>query len=197
MSKFSGKCDIYDVLIMMSDSIEDIEDRIAKTEFYIYTTDYKKHKLDIRNYHDLIPYFPYIEVAGMHSKDESVVVLSSRSFVDIEEEEILTNNLDSLKRYYKKCKRNKMKFIPEEALSHITVFYKNKDYKYELAKRVKELGLKATTERIHTDMHERYRKLLYKCMVENGYSEFHAYNWCFNEFFGINNDRLGENDEDD
>ena len=53
MSRYSGKCDLYDMLDGYDDSF------IANSKFYI-DADYRSHKLDIHTRKDCIPYYPYI-----------------------------------------------------------------------------------------------------------------------------------------
>ena len=196
MSIYSGKCDVYDSFVMIPGSEEKTKELIKKTSFYIFTNEgLQKHKLDIHTYHDLIPYFPFLECIGVHSKEKSTVVLSRKSFVDTKEEEMLTFRLELLKKYYRKCKRNKKSFDQKEAAKNV-FFSKNFDglseYEKELLNRVDEFGEKATIDGLHMCMHEYYRNRLYGAMRNGGYTDLEAYVWCFNEFPDKQRSRLNE-----
>ena len=197
MSIFSGKCDIYDHYCMIgcneNTTEEDINKRISGSKIYIRTKDGKKHKLDIKNIHDLAPYFPYLTSIAAFNKDGGdVVELSSKSFVDSEEDELLETHLEDIKRFWRKCKRNKKPFDKDDCLKNI---WGDRDYIKKMIEVVSEYGDKTTLKHIyehniHIPSFEYHRIELYETMVSLGWSEDESYCWCFNCWFPGNKERL-------
>ena len=126
--------------------------------------------LHIEKMSDLIPFYPYIISSSYHNNKErkAVIHLTSESYVDREEREILEFRLKYLLRIYNRCKRNKIEFNVEEAVDKITWNGWNEDIHRELANRVKLYGKKATVDGIHLKMHEIYRRELAEEMIRNG-----------------------------
>lgn len=164
ISKFSGKCDVYDSLIEIHRYTE--EELRNNVKIYIGNS---QEPLKISSHKDLIPYYPYL--IGMVFYDnverKSVVRLSSKSFVDREERECLERRLQELIKIYNRCKRKKIEFDVDEALTRVVWSGWNEEPYRELANRVKENGKKATIDGIHLQMHERYRQLLVDEMIKN------------------------------
>lgn len=120
---------------------------------------------------DLVPYFPYlVSIAACDNIDSnnSMVVLSSKSFVDIEEEDILSIYLKNLIKIYNRCKRKKIDFKVDDAVREVCWNGWNKKAITELAERVKLYGKKASINGVHLDMYERYRKELVDEMLKYG-----------------------------
>lgn len=130
---------------------------------------------------DLIPYYPYLVVFEAFEKDKKcgVMHLSSRSFIDIEEEENLISKLNNAKRYWRKCKRIKKEFDYDECLEMVAWGELPKDDEKEIVRRVEKYGDKATIEGIHDERHDNMRQQLYQAMVDNGWNEPRAYEWFF------------------
>ena len=95
------------------------------------------------------------------------IILSDKSFVDIEEQEWLQLKLDILLKYRRKCKRKKQPFDRYEAERILSwrIGDKPEPHVMELIDRVEELGDKATVEGIHDPMHDGMRKTLMDEMV--------------------------------
>ena len=126
-----------------------------------------KEPLHIEKISDLIPYYPYLISSAVYTDEESVVRLSSKSFVDREEREILEWRLKDLLRIDNRCKRNKIEFDVEEVRKKIVWNGWNEEPYRELANRVKMYGKKATVDGIHLRMHEHYRKELVEEMLKH------------------------------
>ena len=78
MSKFSGKCDFYDVIEMHG------LEHILNSDVYIGDSNIP---LNLVCYKDCIPYFPYVvSIAGYSRNSKSFIRLTTKSWVDIEEE---------------------------------------------------------------------------------------------------------------
>lgn len=183
MSIYTGKCDVFDTFVM----IYEITDF---SNVHIYAANNDLIPLQINSQKDLIPYYPYLIVCMSSSKEGEINAnLSDRSYIDIDEEERLKWRLDQLKKYYRRCKRNKEKFDDKKALQLICPWDNNeKNYGIELVKRVKFDGNKATYNGIHIPSLDVSRKKLFDDMVDSGYDELKAWAWCFGW------ERLGELD---
>lgn len=176
MSKYSGKCDVYDCYSDYSD------DRLKQSKFYISTKDGRVHLLKIESQKDLAKYYPYLTSMAYGEKDGgAVVIITSTSFIDREEKEFLDYDLKALLKYYKKCKRNKIEFNDKEAADSISWFGDLSEAQKRLIQRVKKQGEKATTDGLHRPMQEYYRKEWFECLIDFGYEEFKAreivYGW--------------------
>lgn len=128
-------------------------------------------KVEYSSMKDLIPLYPHLVAMAFHDNTDSnnsVICLSSESFVDREEREQLEWNLKNLLKIYNRCKRKKTEFNVEEAVKEITWRGWNEEPYRELAARVKEHGKKATIDGIHLKMHEYYRQNIVEEMIKNG-----------------------------
>ena len=86
--------------------------------------------------------------------------------------------LRDLIRYYKKCKRNKKEYTPEEALAQVC-WCDPEPYEKELAVLVGKFGDKATTDGLHRRMHDYYRNEWAKKLEEMGYTTKEANDWVY------------------
>ena len=165
MSRFSGKCDFYDSAIMIHNyTLEELQNNV---EIYVGKSSKPLH---IEKMSDLIQYYPHLIGMSWHNnlKGKSVIHLTSESFVDIEERELLEYKLKNVLRVYNRCKRKKIEFNVEEALKELVWSGWNDESYRELANRVKENGKKATIDGIHLRMHDYYRQELVNEMLKNG-----------------------------
>lgn len=159
ISIMSGKCDFSDHI--------DIFGLYSTLNSDIYIGRNTK-KIQANEYKDLIPYLPYIITEFSCSKDgRNRIVLSSESWVDKEEREIIEFYLEQIFRAYNRCKRKKVKFIAEDAVKEVCYGGYNEDIIRELAYRVKENGRKANIKNIHLKSHEYYRQMLVNEMLNN------------------------------
>ena len=173
ISKYSNKCDLYDVLV----DIREITD-FSKVKIYAANNSIVPLRIDSQK--DLMPYYPYIVAISISNSDGTQIIhLSEGSYVDIEEQERLTWNLDELKRYYRRQKRRHEPFDNDEAMKKISFFDDTPEYKKELVNRVRELGEKAAIEDIHIPFMDTMRQRLYEDMVAAGWNDDRAYEWCF------------------
>lgn len=101
MSRFSGKCDFYDHLFMTTENEEDAFEKFRGTKLYKMKpsaecvpvkaiSDFPRNWIPIQygSLKDLIPYYPYIistSFCDNADSDNSTIILSSKSWVDIEE----------------------------------------------------------------------------------------------------------------
>lgn len=169
MSKYSGKCDIYDSFSGYTD------EQLRKTRFCIGT-----QQIIIRNQRELAPFYPFL--IGIHCADKNggFVDMTPYSYVDAHEAEILTFYLDELKKSMRSLKRKKQEVTTEALLAKVS--WNNNSYVRTLAERVAEHGNKATIEGISMDgIMPIYREELFKDMISMGYAEGAARNWVYDK----------------
>lgn len=189
MSKFSGKCDFYDHVFMSFDTQEEAFKNFNGTKLYIKQplpdnvdfseaikngvnipeTYYKK--VQYSTISDIVPYYPYlVSIAYVDNGDSknSIVCLSSKSFVDIAEAKSLQIDLKNLIKIYNRCKRKKIKFNVDEAVSEVCFGEYNKEEITELANRVAKNGKNATIDGVHLPTKDYYRQKLVDEMVRFG-----------------------------
>ena len=167
MSKYSGKCDVYDSVIMIS-KYTDEELAHNVTIYQGYGEDQKKLNISCRK--DLIPYYAHLVSSACYDNVErkAVIHITRESFVDREERESLEFKLKDVLRIYNRCKRKKIEFDVEEVVKEIVWNGYCESQIREIANRVKENGKKAKVDGIHIDIHEHYRRELVKEMLANG-----------------------------
>lgn len=164
MSKWSGKCDWADSLEIHNYTLEELQNNV---EIYVGSS---SEPLHIEKMEDLIPFYPHIVGFAFfnNEKNKSIVHLSSESWVETEEREVLEFRLKWLLKIYNRCKRKKIEFDVDSAVKEVTWNGWNEKAHRELANRVKENGKKATIDGIHLKMQERYRQELVYEMLKNG-----------------------------
>ena len=167
MSKYSGKCDLYD-------SIGDYSDEDIATKVKIYYAG-SIVPLDVKSQKDIMPFYPF--VAGVmygESNGTRVFHIDRRSYVDEQEEEFVEFAKRSIERYYKKCRRKRVEFTVED-------FHPYTDLERKMAEDVMRIGIKNVlmSDEYHTYMSDYYRKALYKDMVAAGWEEVKALTWVF------------------
>lgn len=181
MSSYSGKCDFFDYIFMSSEDLTDEQlfDKFNGTKLYKYK--HKKQCVDIENIEDmklnweeikyssikdLISYYPYIVCLACHDNTDnnnSMVVLSSESYVDEEERETLEYWKKQMLKYYNKCKRKKEEYNISKAMQ--LVIYNgcvDSSKAKELASRIRDSGKKANIDGIELSMAKYYRDNLRK-----------------------------------
>lgn len=163
MSKYSGKCDLADVLEIYKYTLEEIKEKVR-----IYVGASKK-PLHIEKESDLIPYYPYVVVSSYSSEDRSADLhLTDESWVDREERVHLLFRLKMVLKYYNHCKRKHVPFDKEEALKQICYGNFNRDVYEELVNRVSDFGKRASIDGLHLQMHDVYRRELVREMLDKG-----------------------------
>lgn len=163
ISIYSGKCDFYDAFVEIHGYNDET---LNNANIYVGKS---TEPLAQKSMVDLIPYYPYIIAISAfdNEKKKSMIVLSSESFVDREEIDILTMYFEEVMKVYRRCKRKKIKFVAEEATNEISYLI-NKERILEIAKRVEKYGKKASIDGIHLPCSEYYRQNLVDEMLRNG-----------------------------
>lgn len=173
MSKFSGKCDVYDDFI----EIQGLTDESDWSKIKIY---HKDQLLDIKSVKDLLPYSAHLISMEYRHNGECTAHISDISFVDREEQEMLYIYLEDAKREYRRCRRKKIEFVPEEAAKKLA-WMNSKKLVLEICKRVKEHPCKTDMTGIKYDSpcHNMQRELLRDEMVKYGYTAEQADKWVY------------------
>lgn len=171
MSRYSGKCDVYDWFSEYTD--EDIK----KCKIYV-GDECMPLRIDSRR--DLMPYYPRLVVLGWGSGKTRSVRISTESFVDREEREQLEWKLEYAIKIYRRKKRKHEQFNPDKVIEETSLF-NDKVYE-EIVRRVAESGEKATIDGIKISYHEHNRKALYDDMVAAGYDARFARWWIWHDW---------------
>lgn len=108
MGRFSGKCDFEDCCDIHSKE----SDFFEKSNIYIGEIG----PLKILKIEDAIPFFPYIISGASFSKESNTISLSKESWIDIEESQLISCYIDDIKKYLRKCKRNKKECLYSELI---------------------------------------------------------------------------------
>ena len=169
MSKYSGKCDIFDTFADCSNQY------LRNTRFFI-----NEKRIVIRNQSELAPFYPFLIAIHCADKDGGIVHMTSRSYVDEHEEDILAFYLKELKKAYRHCKRKGIEVTTSALMEKIT--WNNNDYVQLLAERVAADGEKANIDGMTMDgIIPVYRKCLLEDMIAMGYPEAAAREWIYNK----------------
>lgn len=182
MSEYSGKCDLWDSLVMIREANDDTDWNKIKIYRHTPETEFtaqgfiNEEKLEIHSLKDLIPYAPYLVCASYGDSDGNYVAhISRKSFVDSEEAEHLDWMLKEWKKRYNRCRRKKIDFNPEDYINDS--FYK--DIELEIGRRVKEHPSSAKTDGMHLPLCKYYRERLIDDMIKYGYTKDEAESWVY------------------
>lgn len=189
MSVFSGKCDLYDGLIMIGEMTNESDFSKLKIRKYTENSYLNEQTFQFENLEDinvtcikdLVPYYPFIESISCYNDGFRNIILSSRNFVDIEEESHLLYRIKNIKRYLLKCKRNNINPTYEDFCKKF--WYASDENLYKIYNRVSEHPYKKNKleyiKDIHIDLYNHYRKLLFDEMINNGYTEEQSQKWIY------------------
>ena len=165
MSRYSGKCDF-------GDTYEILGDRIKNAKVFIGDNIIP---LKMESYKDYLPYFPFLVGLMASSDDSTTIFLSSRSYVDNEEEDMISARLNWTKKKYRSLKKKNCEITVDDLL-----FGFSDDVDRELAKLVIDSNGKCDVPKnIHLPMAEYYRKELYDDMLKEGWDEDKTYKWVY------------------
>lgn len=183
MSRFCGKCDFYDgfVAIRCDGDEEKVTKELKNLKLYVHGRDGRNHRVKSDTIKDIAKYYPYLEAVMHGNKEGMTVILSSDSFIDEEERELLQYRVDYALKYWRKCKRNKVPFSEEECLRQY--WGTNDEAEKEIVRRIAKDGDKVTLDGIHSPLSEHFRREWFEELVKVGYTELEAYNWCFKGIF--------------
>ena len=184
MSRFSGKCDFYDGFVAIHSDGEDekILENLKKLNLYVCGKDGRYYLVKSDTIKDIVKYYPYLEGIACYDVETGFnIYLSSSSFIDQEERQHREYKVEDVKKYWRKCKREKKLFDPDECAE--SLWWSDKDAIRTIAERIDEDGNKAEFDDLHYPLWEYFRKEWFEEMVKVGYSEREAFRWCFNEHF--------------
>lgn len=164
ISRYSGCCDWRDTLEIHEYTLEELQNNVK-----VHIGNSPK-PLHIEKMEDLIPFYPYVvSSAGFNNVERTATIfLTSKSYVDIQEEEFFKHRLERLLKIYNRCKRKKVEFDVDAAVKELCWNSWSEEPCRELANRVKEHGKKASIDGIHLNGFDYYRRLLVEEMLKNG-----------------------------
>lgn len=167
MSMFSGKCDFGDTWEILGSRTKNIK---------VYFGD-NIVPLRIDSRKDALPYFPFI-VSSMSSSDELTVVhLSTKSYVDEREEQIIQNSWKYMQKLYRKLAKK-----CEPTVDDLLVDYWSKgsvDGRIMAQALVDKKGKGHLPDNLTYSYLDHYRDLLYNEMIANRYDPDEAYRWVY------------------
>lgn len=177
MSKFSGKCDLYDELFVINESEEYRRNSVI-------TINGQSSPIKNTCDKDLVPYFPFVCMSGAGNKNGFNGHYTASSWVDIEDADMMKHFLEVLKKYLRKCKRTHIAYDVDAALEVVSFGrYGESPVVRMLAERVRDYGNKASLPSVpgearfeHRDW---YRDALREEMIKYGYTDEQADNWCY------------------
>ena len=181
MSVYSGKCDLADHFWMRANTEEDVEKEIARTDFYMWSKNGRKHRLDIHTLKDLVPYYPYLIGVACGSKEgRNTVIIASESFVDQEEREFMEWELRDALKEYRRCKRKKIPFDPDAYYEKYIKTWREHNYSREIVDRVARDGEKADLDGLYSEVKDKWdRGRLAKELKRFGYDDYFINHWVF------------------
>lgn len=166
MSRYSNKCDLCDWI----DIRDDMDYTLNKTTYYVGWHNYMNHNpLPVGSIRSLMPYFAHIVILGSCNQEHSTVVLTERSYVDIEEEEHINWVFKDILDYYKRCKRRKIEWTEDSAWDYYhmhSIFSYDEPIAKEIIHRVAEYGLSADIDGIHLPSFDSMRNDLNELMAQ-------------------------------
>lgn len=191
MSKYCGKCDLWDSLVMIGEVSDDSNwnniDVYQLTEDSFFDSDgwHNTNKLEIHSIKDLIPYAPFISCLSMGQKNDGDIIrtdyIGNKSFIDIEENERFEWVIRDARRICKSYKRKGEELSLDELVNKVTLWRTSEEYIKIICERVlaHPYAKHIKTDNLHTEIHNMYRKIWYNDMIGYGYSKEEAYQWCY------------------
>lgn len=175
----SGKCDFADHLCIATDG-NPTDEYFKHTKIYVGDAG----PLRIDTFKDAIPYFPYLVSTAAHSNGDSVIHLTSESYIDMQEAERRSWDEKSVLKYLKRCKRNKVEPSYEDWASTEYIICNSVQSK-EIYRRIAEDPKDYYLDNIHYNLENGYREALLKYAEKHGCDNhpiLFRYNWAINEF---------------
>lgn len=184
MSRYSGKCDIYDELsihgiIDKSDKfVDDAVDRLKKWDLRL---GFRGIQIKIKTVKDIVPYFPFVIGTSSTLNGHLFATIGTRSYVD-----------EAAHRHYKmmvdfladKAKKATAKGLdPIKAMmdsGYLSPIESENEQIIALVGRIAAFGKKADFSTLVPKFWESMREELYKTMLKYGYTEEQSKEWCYN-----------------
>ena len=183
MSKYSGKCDLYDILAIydvLVDTDKFADDAMDTLSNWTIRVGYHGETLRIKSVKDIVPYFPFVETSGGYGNGKANITLTEKSWVDVEAERhygLITEYLS------KKAKYAKRKGLdPVDYMKHcgfLSMREANDPETEALLGRIAVDGKKADWSGLVPGFGKYMRDELYDTMVNFGYSPVEAGEWCY------------------
>ena len=174
MSKYCGKCDLYDHFFMFDDIL--VEEQLRDVKIY---QGIQRELLDIKDEKGLALYFPYI--CGMASN--KFILIGNNDYIREREINSINFYVREAKREKNLCKRKKLEYIPEEVYKKRLAWTseENKDACMEIIKRV-GLGGRLKFDDIRLPSLDWQRKEWLEDLINKyGYDSDFARKWVYHE----------------
>lgn len=185
MSVLTGKCDFYDHLVMIhgESDREKVEAILQKMKLYVRGADKRYHLVKSDTIKDIVLYYPYLVASAYTSPENGYVIqLSSDDYISTLEKEVIQSMVNMVLKYWRKCKRNKKTFNAELCLKNCG-WRTYEETIRQIIERVQQYGEKATFDDIHIPTYETSRQLWFDTLIQEGYTEYEAWKWCFKEIY--------------
>lgn len=180
MSRFSGKCDLFDTLsireiIRDGKFTPDAAEMLSRWDIYV-----DDEKIEIGTPKDVVPYFGFIIGSGGFSDERCTAHLCSRSYNDMRADEHFSLMRDELLAAARKAKRRK-KDVRTAVIDCADCWSINPPdtLARELAERVIADGKDAAIEDLLPRYSTYHRSQLAEVMVEYGYTPEQAKEWSY------------------
>lgn len=196
ISKFSGKCDLYDCEVKICGSR--CKEYWKNLELHVGSIWRVDNVIPINSPEDLVPYYPFIERCSISNDSVRKVWIGEKSYITESNIEMLEAYKDRLLKVYNRCKRrinnykrdckeNEMIPLQEEIekLSYNSDLaweevdsWNPKESIHELARRVGENGKNASIDDLSwSDSIDLFRSVWKDALIESGKSEDWANAW--------------------
>ena len=184
MSKYGGKCDLWDSLVSIRELDDDSTDwdkikiyQITEDSYFNETGWHNTELPDIKCLKDLLPYAAYMVGMAYGEKDYYVCYIGRESYVTTMEKERIEWAVKDVRRIYNKCKRKKIEFTQAVVMANV---YNSSMLHTEIFKRMKAHPTSFKTDGLRVPICEYYKAELSDDMIKMGYTVEEAFEWCYN-----------------
>lgn len=178
MSRYSGKCDIYDTFENGDDTFD--TDKIRRTEFF-----QNGEKLNINTERQLALYFPFIVASMFHVKnDKCVCNISSMSYMRRSEIENIEFYLDQIRKEKRMCKLRGEEPTPERIIERRFSWISNGKTKESIISLIEKSSGKGRKkyDDVRLDIYDYTRQRWYNDLISKyNYPREFAYDWVMNK----------------
>lgn len=173
MSKYCGKCDVYDHFCTIRDR-ETLNENLEKTKIY-----HGEGLLNIENEEELALYYPYIIWMGCFGGEHESMHISSTDYIRQKEKESLEIYKSLILREKARIRRKKMEYDPEQIFQKVfgSWYDSEKETLIDLIKRFEHKN-KVDMSDIRLKSREWERRIWYEDLTNiYGYDDDFARDW--------------------
>ncbi len=183
MSKYSGKCDLYDILAIydvLVDTDKFADNAMDTLRNWTIRVGCHGETLKIKSVKDIVPYFPFVETSGGYGNGKANITLMEKSWVDVSADRhygLMAEYLTKKARYAKRKGLDPVEYMMD--CGYLTDSEKNEQGIPEFVVRIAVDGKKADWSGLVPGFGKYMRDELYDTMVNFGYSPAEAGKWCY------------------